>query len=516
MKQAHPKSEADKQAKRQAFQGKTAGAPKEAPGKQPRQAGVGAANARSMTAAGGGKQEQATPQGTVKAEALDPAIAGKLKGSYGVDLGDVVVRSGAGADAECAKRGCAAFALSGVITMSSKAGEPGSAGYNKILLHECAHIVQQRLGKSPDAKKAQAHPDAAAKPDAPAGAHEEPKTGGPVAKGGKAAAGKAAAGAAPEGKQGGSTAAKEAEADKAAESAGAGKKAEIKQAAPTQAAQHAPTVAAAAPAGAAPAGGARAGGAKAPEAEHGSPTTVTIPLGGDRSIVIKPPNKDGDWEMGVSDIIKMTNGDIKKDVSKWWRKSIPTPFFGLAVELGVQIGAELKLEAPSLKKIVVRRKTRDKQPWYEIAGTVGTGLSIGGFAALTAGVSADVWIASAGVGIKAKLALEASKGIEADIAFGYNPATGDFGVKGQLDFKSWELALKGSIGLFAYYDAIGVSTYCKDWTLYERELGKMSLGGIAVPFGWSKNGGFTGKVDGEGPKMQDIEGNVKNMFPSRA
>ena len=151
-KEAPPKNEAEKQARRQQFQSRTAGPAKESAAPAPPPHAVGAANAKSTTAGGGGgAKERPTPEGTVSSEPLAPEIAAKLKESYGADLSDVIVRSGAGAgaDAECAMRGCAAFALGDVITMSSKAGEageagsPGSAGYNEGPVQELPAQVHE-------------------------------------------------------------------------------------------------------------------------------------------------------------------------------------------------------------------------------------------------------------------------------------------------------------------------------------------------------------------------------------
>lgn len=514
--EAQPKSDADKQAKRRSFQARTAGAVKETPAvHQQLQPSKAQADLQHAAIQGGGKQpgaaaEAQTPKGVIKSEPLDGATARKVKASMGADLSDVVVRSGPGADAECQKRGCAAFANGSMITMSSQAGEPGSAGYGKVLLHECAHIVQKRLGKNPDDKKAAAKPDAA-KP----GASPDPKAPPPQTAASPDAGKKDAKGA------GGSTAAKETEADDAAKQAQGGKKTQIKQGAGDQETQHAPPVApAAAPAaGKAPAGG-RAGGAAKPggappaEGEQNSPHQITIPIGGDRGITFTPPNRDGDWQIGISGAKKLYEGSEKK-IDKWWRKNIPTPFFGLAVNLGIQAGLTFKIGEVMLNNIVVKRRKDDKGGcWYEVEGAIETGINLEGFLALSAGVSVDAWIAEAGVGVKAKIGLNASKPASAAISLGYNPTTGDFGLNGKLSLAAWEMALKGAIGLFAYYDAIGVSTYSKDWWLYERTLGKMTLAGVDFPFGLTKQRGFYGEVKPKPLDLQDMEGNVRSAFPS--
>ncbi len=522
--EAQPKSNEDKLAKRRAFQARTAGPAKEAAAPQQQlQPSKFQADLQSAAIQGGGKapgaaKEAQTPTGIIKSEALDGATVRKVKETMGADLSDVVVRSGPGADAECQKRGCAAFATGSMITMSSQAGEPGSAGYEKVLLHECTHIVQKRLGKNPDEKKAAAKPDGG-KP----GATPDPKAAPPETEATPASPGKKEAKAdqpraAP---AGAAAAAKEQEADQAATQAQAGQKTTVKQAAGDQEEQHAgPATQAGGPAAAkAPAGGAAPAGApgaagKQPAGEQNSPHQITIPIGGDRGITFTPPNRDGDWQMGVSGVKKLYAGTEKK-VDKWWRKNIPTPFFGLAVSLGIQAGITFKVGEVMLNNIVVKRRKDDKGgAWYEVEGSIETGVSVEGFLALSAGVSVDAWIAEAGVGVKAKIGLNASKPASASVSLGYNPTTGDFGLNGKLSLAAWELALKGAIGLFAYYDAIGVSTYSKDWWLYERTLGKMTLAGVDFPFGLTKQRGFYGEVKPKPLDIQDMEGNVRSAFPS--
>ena len=528
--QSQPKSEAEKLAKRRQFVARSAGPAKETAAQLQQLPSTVAKVDQNSTAMAGGapapaapgakKQEAQTPAGAIKSEQLDAMTVRKVKDSFGADLSDVLVRSGPGADAECQKRGCSAFALASIITMSSQAGEPGSAGYQKVLLHECAHIVQKRQGKNPDEKKAAAKPDAkepgrAADPQAPA---PDTAGGGPAAAGPEAAGPQAAGpkGAAPA--PGAATAAKETEANAAADAAQSGKKAAIKQSAGEQEAQHAPPAAGGAPnAGAAP-GAARTPAAKpaGPQGDHASPHQITIPIGGDRGITFTPPNRDGDFSVGVSGVKKLYAGSEKK-VDKWWRKNVPTPFFGLSVGLGIQLGASFKVGEVMLNNIVVkRRKDKDASGnWYEVEGTLETGMNLEGFLALSAGISADAWIAEVGVGVKAKLGLNASKPLSASVALGFNATTGDFGLNGKLSMAAWDLALKGAVGLFAYYDAIGVSTYSKDWWLYERTLGKMTLAGVDFPFSMTRNGGFSGKVEPKPLDIQDMEGNIKSAFPSR-
>ncbi|MBM4345100.1 MAG: DUF4157 domain-containing protein [Deltaproteobacteria bacterium] len=522
--EAQPKSNEDKLAKRRAFQARTAGPVIESPAPlQQLQPTKAQADLQQAAIQGGGKKEDGggeaqTPSGAIKSEPLDAGTVRKVKDTMGADLSDVVVRTGPGADAECQKRGCSAFAVGDMITISSQAGEPGSAGYQKVLLHECAHIVQKRVGKNPDEKKAQAKPDAAqpgaaadpkAPPPATEASPEGDRGGAPEDKGPKAPGGPAAAGA--------STAAKEQEADQAAQAAQGGQRAQIKQAAGASEEQHAPPTAGGATsnAGRAPAagGGTTAPGGQ-PQGEHNNPSQITIPIGGDRGITFTPPNRDGDWQLGVSGVKKLYAGTEKK-VDKWWRKNIPTPFFGLAVSLGIQAGVTFKVGEVMLNNIVVKRRKDDRGgAWYEVEGSLETGISVEGFVALSAGVSANVWLAEAGVGVKAKLGLNASKPASASIALGYNPTTGDYGLNGKLSLAAWELALKGAVGLFAYYDAIGVSTYSKDWWLYERTLGKMTLAGVDFPFGLTRQRGFYGEVKPKPLELQGIEGNVRSAFPA--
>ncbi len=523
--EAQPKSNEDKLAKRRAFEARTAGEVKETPAQQQvLQPTRAQADLQQAAIQGGGKKDEggggaaATPAGVMKTEALDAATVRKVKDTMGADLSDVVVRSGPGADAECQKRGCSAFAVGDMITISSQAGEPGSAGYQKVLLHECAHIVQKRVGKNPDDKKSQAKPDAAqpgaaADPKAPPPATEASPDGGggaaPDDKQPKAPGGGAAA-------AGASTAAKEQEADQAAQAAQGGQRAQIKQAAGASEEQHAPPVAGGSTSGAgrAPAGGGSGAGGQ-PQGEHNNPSQITIPIGAGRGITFTPPNRDGDWQLGVSGVKKLYGGTEKK-VDKWWRKNIPTPFFGLAVNLGIQAGVSFKVGEVMLNNIVIKRRKDDKGgAWYEVDGSLETGISVEGFVALSAGVSANAWIAEAGVGVKAKIGLNASKPASANIALGYNPTTGDYGLNGKISLAAWELALKGAIGLFAYYDAIGVSTYSKDWWLYERTLGKMTLAGVDFGFGLTRQRGFYGDVKPKPLDIQGIEGNVRSAFPSR-
>jgi len=253
---------------------------------------------------------------------------------------------------------------------------------------------------------------------------------------------------------------------------------------------------------------------KEEEGEHKNPNTVKIPIGGSRSIEIVPPNKAGDWSLGVGDVVKFTEG-IKEEGTKWWRKAIPTGFFGLSVDIGAGFTAEFKLGEVSLKGIKVNYKKATDT--YELEGEIGTsmGLELGGF--VSAGVSADVWIASAGVGLKAKLGLSKSHPLSASFRAGYSPSTNNFYFGGKLSLAALELEAKTAVSLYVYYDAWGISTYTKEWTLWERTLGKLSFGGVELDLAWSRAKGW--KESSITPKpleVQNFEGNIKNMYPKKS
>ena len=124
------------------------------------------------------------------------------------------------------------------------------------------------------------------------------------------------------------------------------------------------------------------------ETEYASTTTVKIPIPGGASIEFEAPSQTGNWSIGVGDLPPFNkDGFIEHKDSKWWRKSIPTPFWGLVAEVGAQVGMEFKLGEVALKGVKVAYNARDDL--YAIEAEVGTGLSLEVFFALTAGVAAN-------------------------------------------------------------------------------------------------------------------------------
>lgn len=440
----------------------------------------------TASAPGGEKGEQKTPDGKIESGPMDGKVRADLEKTFGIPLDKVVVHKGPGVDAQCAKRGAIAFAKGQEISISSKAGEPGTKGYIEVLGHEVAHVVQATGGsaKAEEDQKKKEEEKGGKKSAAGAGketkAEDVKKDAGADSK--EATKGKAAGG----GKGG-----KEAEAKDAGKSAAAGQKAApIEQEASESETQNAE-----------------------PAGEQKNPNTFKIPIGGDRSIEFVPPNKAGDWSLGVGDVAKIYKGASKKG-DKWWRKSIPTPFFGICAEVGAFIGYEAKLGEVNLKGIRVNYKKATNT--YELEGEVGTGVSLEVNGGISAGVSADIWIASAGVGLKAKLALSMARTLSAAFKAGYSPTTGNFSFEGKLSLAALELEAKAAISLYAYYDACFVSTYCKEWTLWERTLGKLSFGGIDAVVGKEPGKGWSGKIEPKPPEVQDFAGNIKSMFPSKS
>lgn len=245
-------------------------------------------------------------------------------------------------------------------------------------------------------------------------------------------------------------------------------------------------------------------------------TQINIPLPGGTSLQITPPAESEDWEIGVGGGkgLKLWKEPLKEGADKDWKWHFPTPFFGLKVFLGAGISFEFKAGGLALDSAKLAYKA--KEDTYSLTGTLKTnfGWELAGY--LTAGVSADVWVASAGVGVKAKLALSKETPISATAGFTYSPKTGKFGGEVKLSLAALEIALKASLGLFVYYDAIFVSTYCKDWTLAEKTIGKLTFGGLDIIGGLYSPGGFSGRLDPKPFEMQDVQGNIRNAFPSRS
>lgn len=439
---------------------------------------------------GAEKSGEAGPGGKVDAGPIPAAVRSKMEKSFGQDLSKVVVHSGPGVDTMCQKRGAVAFAQGQAIYMSAGAGDVGSAAYNEVLGHELTHVLQQQpkkpdapAGSAPEAKKAE--PGGKTNPDKKE--TKEPPKG--AAKSGDAEQKDPAAAAAPGGAAPTSGSALEAEAAKGGQAAAAGQPVPVQGAASPGSEQHAPAA-----------------------DEHKNPNTLKIPIGKDRNIEIVPPNRDGDWSVGVGDLKKFSEGVSAKD-SKWWRKSFPTPFFGLSCDLGAFVGYEFKVGEVSLKGLKVNYKKASNT--YELEAEAGTGMSLevnGGF---TAGVSADVWVASAGIGLKAKISLIKNHPLSVGIKGSWNRSTNqvDFGAK--LALAALELEAKAAVGLYVYYDAIGVSTYTKEWTLWERTLGKLAFAGFELEVG-RFGGRWKCEPKPKPMEMQDIVGNVKNMYPGKS
>ncbi len=245
-------------------------------------------------------------------------------------------------------------------------------------------------------------------------------------------------------------------------------------------------------------------------------TQFSIPLPGGTSLSVTPPAESGDWEIGVGGGkgLKLWKEPLKEGADKDWKWHFPTPFFGLKVFLGAGVSFEFKAGGLALDSAKLAYNSGSDT--YSLTGTVKTnfGWELAGY--LTAGVSADVWVASAGVGVKAKLALSKETPLSATAGFTYSPKTGKFGGEVKLSLAALEIALKASLGLFVYYDAWGVSTYCKDWTLAERTIGKLTFGGLDIIGGLYHPGGFSGRLDPKPFEMQDVQGNIRNAFPSRS
>ena len=78
-----------------------------------------------------------------------------------------------------------------------------------------------------------------------------------------------------------------------------------------------------------------------------------------------------------------------------------------------------------------------------------------------------------------------------------------------------KLEAKAAAARYVCVDAIGVSTYTKDWTLWERTLGELALAGFEL-----EAGRFGGRWK-RGPKpkpmrIRNIVGNVERMFPGKS
>ncbi|MDP6942702.1 MAG: DUF4157 domain-containing protein [Myxococcota bacterium] len=434
-----PKVSAEKQAKREAAAKAASGPTPETEAALPDQAVTPAVvDTAPAPVPGTGKGESDGPEGRIATEPASAMVPAETLSAFGVDLSDVTVQTGPGADKQCADRGAVAYAAGSTIVVSSSAGSPGSPEFLKIMGHELTHVVQQRGGNVEDG--------------------------------------------------GGGNA--EAEADSAGEAAAKGEAASVGVSAPSGGEQN----------------------KEAPET-HANTTVVKIPLPGGKSIEIEPPDPEGDWSIGVGDVHKFAKGIGHKD-SKWWRKSIPTPFFGLVAEVGAEIGMEFKLGEVALKGIkIAYKKATDT---YALEAEVGTGMSLEVFFAISAGVAADVWVASAGIGLKAKASLIKNHPLSAKISGSYSPSSGETKLAASLSLAALELAAKASVALYVYYDAWLVSTYTKEWTLVERTLGKLTFGGVEGEVSLSSSEGFDGKITPKPCKMQNFEGGISSLYPGKS
>lgn len=242
-----------------------------------------------------------------------------------------------------------------------------------------------------------------------------------------------------------------------------------------------------------------------------NPTKVVIPLPGGKKIEVSPPDrKHRVWKVTVPEIVQLGR-PLEGEKVRRLTKNIPTPFFGLALHLGVELGAKAECKALPLGPLEVEYDAQTGQATIQAKASAMMGVSI--WAGLRAGVAGDLWLVEAGVGLKAKIIAGIEKKVEGGIAFGYNVRKGgmpQFGVN--LDLTPFEIALKGAVALFCYYDALFISTYEKTWTLYERTLGKLTVAGVKLS--WSTAEGF--KVEPKALDVQDLEGNIRSLFPSKS
>lgn len=400
-----------------------------------------------------------------RVEPLDSGIRKQLEQSFGVPLGDILVATGPSADKECEERGALAFTVGNVITLSSKI-KKGTPEYIETLGHECAHVIQQDAVKA-KGKEAKGQDQKENKGRQGKGKDEKPKD-----KEKK------------EAKSDNKSAENEA---KGAEKKVANKESvNVKEKVSKGTEQH-------------------------QEDRWESPTKIIIPLPGGKSIEINPPSgKHKTWKVAVPEV--KTLGEPKeKEVRKVLAKNIPTPFFGLALHLGIEFGAKAECKAIPIGPIEVEYDSQTGQATVNAKASAMMGVSV--WAAFRAGVAGDLWVVEAGVGLKAKLVASLEKKVEGGVSFGYNVKKGgmpSFGIS--LDLTALEIALKGAVALFCYFDAIGISTYEKEWTLYERTLGKLTIAG--VKFSWSTSEG--GKIEPKAMDIQNLEGNISSLFPKKS
>lgn len=244
--------------------------------------------------------------------------------------------------------------------------------------------------------------------------------------------------------------------------------------------------------------------------EQARTTQYSIPLPGGQSIRFQPGTDAETFQvtaLGPFDLWKMDDPVKKK---KEIRKNIPTPFFGLALQLGMGADVSFGLPAVTFEGVSVSGNKRTGD--MVVNGEFKAGLAITGRLYLKAGVAVDAWIAEAGVGLKAFMSLGLETALSAKLQARYNVRTGKLHFEVPWSLQP-EIALKAGVALYAYYDAWGVSTYEKEWNLAERTLGKLSLPGIKGCFSTDRTKKMIEPAD---PSFQGIRGRVRNLFPRRS
>jgi len=97
---------------------------------------------------------------------LDPALRARAEAALGEDLGRVRLGRGPAAHAQAAELGARAFTIGADVYFARGEGAPGTEEGERLLLHELAHVVQQRGTGAASADRAalEAEADAAATP----------------------------------------------------------------------------------------------------------------------------------------------------------------------------------------------------------------------------------------------------------------------------------------------------------------------------------------------------------------
>lgn len=251
-------------------------------------------------------------------------------------------------------------------------------------------------------------------------------------------------------------------------------------------------------------------GTAGPAKEAKNRNKIIIPLPGGLKIEIEAPDNRPTWKTTLA-FGKKFGSEVKGGKKTGFKRNIPTPFFGLALQLGIDVGVTAKMDAALLKTVTVEYNTSTGMA--KVTGAASASMGLEAFIGLRAGVAADAWIAELGVGLKAKLIASLKKEAGFNLAFGYNVKSGGMPYFGfDTDLTALELALKGAVALFAYYDAVFVDTYEKEWTLFERSLGKLTVAGIRMGYN-TKDGG---QIAPKAMDLQNLDGNVRSLFPSHS